>query len=56
VSCLWPSASNAGTFESIGDRLVITMGWPHPYTIVTEIPDGEGKVTIENATFTLLIR
>ncbi len=47
---------NAGTFEVRGDQLVIRMGWQHPYLISTKIPDSEGKVTIENSTFSLQLR
>ncbi len=43
---------NAGTFELRGDQLVITMGWQSRYTIITRVPDNQGRVTIENSTLT----
>jgi hypothetical protein len=47
---------NTGTFEIRGRQLVIKMGWQYPYTITTDIPDDQGKVTIENSTFSRQVR
>jgi hypothetical protein len=47
---------NTGTFAVRGNQLVIRMGWQYPYTITTSVPDGEGRVTIENSTFSLALR
>jgi hypothetical protein len=47
---------NTGTFEVRGGQLVIQMGWQHPYTITVQVPDSQGKITIENSTFTRQLR
>jgi hypothetical protein len=47
---------NAGSFEVRGGQLVIQMGWQYPYTITVKVPDSQGKITIENSTFTRQLR
>jgi hypothetical protein len=47
---------NVGTFEVRGGQLVIQMGWQYPYTITVKVPDSQGKITIENSTFTRQLR
>jgi hypothetical protein len=48
--------ANCGTFEVRGAEVVMSIGQRSPETIVFHVPDSNGKMTIQRATYSLALR